>query len=737
MFTSRLAFWGRNDVYVAPAADYIIDLTNAALPAGSTFTRNNTLSTYRDSSFKLRRAVANVPRWDYDANGAAFLREPSRVNKFTGHIVPTVTTGFSVSGTATIALVADATALTTANLEQTITGNVYSVSGGVSGGRVTLAGTTAAVTNHSMSVWARVVSGSPCSFTHTGTSPGVAAISSAAYSRIKLENQVISATTVQMAIDVPANTEIRFTLAQLEAWPQITTEIVTLGATGTTVADVLNIALSSYPGIQNSVGAALMLCEYTSRGIAQAQALSINNGSNTDYLSIQEGNSRLAVLCRRTNTVISSGISLITPDRYVPYGIGMTWKPNLVNFMCGPALNRPTALTGALPAAATTLSIGGSSLGNVESCMRIKKVYLWKGYVDPWVLGRYMFDATWKMPITGGQSLQYCDASSQPDSLPDGERAFNAVLDSVFPATKGKNVEAHAAISGNGLLKKSSTGQGYYYDDVSGTWGLTFYSTEQTIRAIKLGGGSIPFMAYSGHENDSYLMNVGQLTKADYKKYFMILINKVRALAGNIPIILEPLGRRIDNASFDLGFQLMHEAQVELARENPTVIYLGPEKVDLDIPSNDTVHMTTAAQAIKAGRMARKGLSVTGDITGQNVDGPKIASVVKSGLNLTVTATLDTLETAILPTIGISGFRFFDGLNEIAITGSIATAGVITLTLATAPNNANQTLYLGYGGMFAEKAFIAQYPKGNGPNALPMSRSKWISSNAGNTFTEA
>ena len=721
---------------IAPSYSYSF----SSLPSAFTYTCTSTVLTYRDSSYKLRRSVTNVPRYNYDASGnfLGIMIEPQRVNRFSGSYIPTVTTGFSVTGTVTLTLGTDSTAITTAGLENIVSGNVYMLDGGVSGGTCLLAGTTGSTSNCSFSTYARVVSGSGATLTHSGTSAGSTNITGSAYSRFVLENQTISATTVQCVISVPAGCVVYFILPQIEVSPQVTSVIMTNGSSTTGTA--CNLQATSPSGFNAANGGLLLVGSYITRDTAQHFSFAFSDGTTSNYYAIRDGSDALYGACYVGGVLTSDSGSIVNPDRNVPFSQGMVWRANEITSIFGSGYSYVDDLVSGPtgnPTGLNKITLGCAGNNTTHASLHVKELYLWNTYVPAYVLGGYMFNSTWTGIITGGQSLIATDRRSQNESLPSGERAFNAVMDSVFISNIGKNVEIHGATSGSGLLKKNSSGTNWWYDPDTLTYGVAYETWETAAKSWVRSGGVIKSICYSGHENDYYGMDAGTTTKAEWKSAFLILVNKMRSIIGNVPVILEPIGRREDSATYDEGVQLMAEAQRELAEENPTLIYTAPEKVDLAIYAGDTVHLSASAQATKATRNAKKCLTVTGDISGQNVNGPKITAVSRSGSTVSLTVSFDTGETAITPTSAIAGVRFFDGASEISVTACTYSGGVITATLASVPANASQTLYLGYGGMFAEKTTIANYPKGNGSNTLPVHRAKFISSDTGASFSDA
>ncbi|MDH5328202.1 MAG: LamG domain-containing protein [Gammaproteobacteria bacterium] len=183
--------------------------------------------------------------WTKAASGAArinttngLMTEAAAINKVTVYNAPGVgspTTGYGVTGTASVSVVDDATALA-ALVDSGICTYAIDMQGGGSGGTVTVTGAASAAT-HSMQCIARHVTGSGASFALGAL--GSTAISGTAYARYLSEG--ISAVGGEVVtFTIPAGVTIRVVLVGLEAGQACTTPIITSGATGTRNADAVS-----------------------------------------------------------------------------------------------------------------------------------------------------------------------------------------------------------------------------------------------------------------------------------------------------------------------------------------------------------------------------------------------------------------------------------------------------------------------------------------------------------------
>ncbi|MDH4229975.1 MAG: hypothetical protein OEW11_09590 [Nitrospirota bacterium] len=219
------------------------------------------------------------------------LSEVAATNLNTNYNAPasgSPTTAYTVTGTATVANIADTTALA-AIVDPAICTYAIKVDGGASGGAVTVAGaaTTAA---HSFQLIARRFSGAgTITATLTGAK-GSQNITSATYTRIKSEN-IAAAAGDLLTLTVPASTVLYFVLNQFELGAFCTTPIVVAGAAALRQADQMTIPL---PGAINPLAWSVVATVYRESFTTIAGGLlsfgSTLNGSRFGFFGTGFGN---------------------------------------------------------------------------------------------------------------------------------------------------------------------------------------------------------------------------------------------------------------------------------------------------------------------------------------------------------------------------------------------------------------------------------------------------------------
>lgn len=664
-----------------------------ALPAAAVYTRADTVATYRDSGGKLRIAASNTPRFDYTAAGIplGLLIEGSIQNKFTGHAAtPPNTTGFAVSGTAAITLLADAAAITAAGLENVVTGNVYQITGGASGGAVTLPGTTGNTSAHSFSVFARVSAGASGALTHTGTSPGSAAITGAGYSRFKLENQTISGAGVQMQITAPANTTILFILPQIEQNPFCTSPVITAGAAATRQQDNITIDNLNTKTWWNEKSGAVAL-RYISMGdIAATQYLfAATDGANFNEavaLRVDSTGYDLKSDIRSANVSISSGDTGTAHSAGRVTFAGLGWQSG-ASLIMGQGDNDPRSYSGGANGT-TRLTIGARNAGTSRFWGWIQEIRISKKYPAPAALAAMARRSTDTVILAGGQSLATGHFVSQSTLLDSGRQKFIEIINNARPADAVTLVDGS---TGSSAACKTSNATNFWWDNATNTRGPALNS----FYAAQTANGLIPkFILWAQGEEDSHQIGIGT-TRAQYKSALQAIFADMRAAFGPVAVIIQRIGRRTSGYSngANRGVQTVREVQQEMIDETPWVL-AGAEVYDQ--PLVDGVHLTAAGYAAAAERSARRLLQHMGVIA-SGATGPRITAAARTGSTITVTITHDG-GTDFAPSSSIEGFRYLDGGGaNIAISAAVRTnATTITLTLASAVSG---TLYYAFDDM--------------------------------------
>lgn len=193
---------------------------------------------YEDASGVWQKAAASTARWN-TVDG--LLVELTATNKVTVYNAPgsgSPTTGYGVTGTASVSVVLDDTALATLVATDICT-YAIDMQGGGSGGTVTVTGAASAGA-HSIQCIARHVTGSGASFALGAL--GSTAFSGTAYARYT-SNNITAVGAEVVTFTIPAGVTIRVVLVGLEAGTVATSPIVTAGATAIRYGDVPSTAV--------------------------------------------------------------------------------------------------------------------------------------------------------------------------------------------------------------------------------------------------------------------------------------------------------------------------------------------------------------------------------------------------------------------------------------------------------------------------------------------------------------
>lgn len=711
-------------------------------PSLFTYTRSDTVATYRDSSGNLAIGASNTARVDYSNTGTALgiLMEDSRINRCTNYnAVPSGTTGWSVTGTATVSAVADTTAISNEKLQNVVTGNVIEISGGASGGTAIISGTTGATGAFSASLYARVTAGTSASFGIT-PSPTATTISGSAYSRFLAQNLTATATTDQFVITIPASTTIRVILNQLEAGKISSTPIIVAGATATRQADKLSISTANLPSQPfYSPTQGTIVCFWDTQEIGNHFAAPIYLSSGNDDANNTMGNRMIdgraktdGFLCQYGTTDVFSGDQASVDKSgfgdYNGHVSAVSWKQgSSVDIWQGPVYKRGTM--GNFTTSPDRLYFG-STVFTSGLFGHLKKVVIMNKYRLPSAIGPYILDTAYNYVLVIGQSNGDGAFSAQSGSTNGGEQAAVSLMDTYW--TGKRNYFVNASTSGTSVLYYSgtSTATNWWYNLDTGEYGVPLQRAIEILQAIQASGNATPLFIYHAClESDA-----GSATKANIKAGLTAIYNILfNYTGGQIPVIMKPLGR--ETSLNYAGYQTMREAMREFARDNSSYVYEAPESFNQ--PQSDSIHISDAGQAAYCPLAIHKGAKVKGlSVTG-GVDGPTITAVSRSGTTVTVTIAHDT-GTDFTPTSSIAGFHFFnsnDNTSEISITAAVRTnATTITLTLASTPGNANQQLYYGYRSLAPEISTYTNLVVDNATRSLPLRSNVFSSTDTGASF---
>jgi hypothetical protein len=347
--------------------------------------------------------------------------------------------------------------------------------------------------------------------------------------------------------------------------------------------------------------------------------------------------------------------------------------------------------------------------GHVEQLYILKGNATVKNCVDLWR------DQIGKVVLAIGQSNIAYEAKSQIVSDYDnsGEVAAIAELNNYY---SGRNAVCNAAVGGSRGQKGVTMDNNYWFENNWDNGPLMIKALEM---AAALGSEKTLAIRINNGESDQ------ALSAADYKTYQELLISRLRAVVGNVPVIIEPHGRRSDNATADSFYELRQEVKEEVVAEG-TNVHMGANAKVLamfdETGATDVVHLAYASYATKATWAMRKIASLDGQSVTGAVDGSTITGVSRSGTTVTVTLTHPTGITDFTPSTAIEGFVFTDDGTPITITDAVRTnATTITLTLDSAPTGVEVLKYC-YGTGFGLDP--ANLVKGNDVNTMPLQQYK-------------
>jgi hypothetical protein len=315
--------------------------------------------------------AANMPR--IGTNG--ILVEEARTNKCTVWVNPTATTNLATGGDAagTISVVTDTTELANAGLLGLTGDAVYKAdnSGGSGSYYVAVGGQPGNTNAHSLSVYARVSSGT-AGMQYAGGGSDVT-ISNSTYERILSENATPDLSTRKLQFEVDAASVLYFCLPQLEEGAFATSYIPTAGAPVTRPADDVTIPTSLFD-FSTTAGTVFVEADIPQDDDGTYnRVLSFNDGSTDNAIDIVSGSANSLGMYHRSAASTGVDLSAGTYSKTATNKIAHAWALN----DAAASLNGASAATdGAFNVAVgvTTLMLG-KRFGQGEFNGSIRKVF--------------------------------------------------------------------------------------------------------------------------------------------------------------------------------------------------------------------------------------------------------------------------------------------------------------------------------------------------------------------------
>lgn len=677
------------------------------LPTEFTYTRNDTVATYRDSNGDWQQSTLNAPRFDHDSAGRpkGIRIEPPRTNKANhanfapvniGGIVPT-------SGDGIASVVADTSFATAtmkgSNFLSLQNGNVIALTGG-SGGTTYRVSLDAGNTNpHSYRILTAPQGGgyhgnvklnSGSGINNYGTSNGV-------WEEIIEQNITVNHSTRYLAIYVTAGNTVHVGAIQFEEGGFLSSPIITTNASGASRTREVCVALGldTVDWFDTNQGTIICEAEFDQvTGFDQQYAFLANEGTGlSNSMGMYLVNNTASQM--RARDIIDSTNNQ-NNDIHKPiigkrFPCALSWRNGESYAIAGPMRYEHVERAGA-PNNMDRIYIGGRPFNGAMSGW-IKSLTVYNKFRTLTQIGQDMFPNTLvcKAIASGGQSNKHGWFRSQTELSNGGEASAINEMDQVW--TSSENWMINGAENGSYAIKQNdpnadTPNENWWYDPVTDTFGNRMQQWENIVTAF--GVDRIEVFDWDQGESDS------DDSKEDLKQAWIAIFNRMRQVAGNKPVFITSIGRRGDGQN--TNYNTVRQAQRELVAEN-TWIYRAPEKFTQDL--TDQVHLTDAGYANHATMHTRYMLQTLGEAVSGGATPPMIGNAVRGGANISVAITHGA-GTDIAPSSDIAGFHFFDDGVEIPITSSVRTnATTITLALASTPTG-SETLYYGYGSLYDE-----------------------------------
>lgn len=681
-------------------AAHVLGFLNS-FPGEVTYQRNDSVATYRDINGDLKLASANEPRLDHDENGTplGLLVEGARTNELVAYNAnPVDTSGWITSGDANgVFSVVDTPApLSSVGLENICSsGKVFKIDNS--------AGATSFVVESSLTVGDLNVRSCSAYFyiDEGGSLNGTFGLAfdveqnlsiylhkNYAWQKLVVENVTPAATNRRLRIKAYPGQVIHFILPQLEKGTFCSSPIVTSGASATRQTDEVFISdLQSRSWWKESEG---FMAARFSIPVFQAASVYMLAAHNTSAESIgvridgADNSVRGWVRSQsETRHASATGDSMLEDTAHV---MGVTWKPEEATVFSGLSEYLRTWTGQSNPSGMNELRIGQRNGGSDPIYGHVKEVILGKKHLGSLAkIGAMTIAPADILLIAGGQSN-----INKHFSVPD-QAARNALIANVTQdAPNTQALWINGSTGGSAVIRQNTTDPDKWWVDPLNNYahGLAF---ETFLSVAASTGAKFDAVIWAQGEADSHSIGSSASERSAYKTALFKVFEDIRSALGLVDIYIQFLGTRNGFTSTG-GMQAVREVQRELVAEYSWIKF-GAEAYDAPL-ALDEVHYTDQAYIDLAARIGRKIAKDRGaNITG--VSGPFIASVNRTGTNVTVNITHDG-GTGLNLTSAIEGFHFFNDGVEIPIN-SVTSNGTDTviLQLSSTPTG-TETLYYIY-----------------------------------------
>lgn len=434
-----------------------------------------------------------------------------------------------------------------------------------------------------------------------------------------------------------------------------------------------------------------------------------NDGSLNDVIGMRIGSAgKPRTLVQNGGNARNSGEvdDQLIPDTTNTFAI--TWKPGESNGYSGGAIRHGTYVGD--PTGLNIINFAGRNSNLDASDLTLYDIYIGESFKTAAELEQYIYAEGDLKIAAGGQSLARSYIDSAESGGEEGKQNLRTAVHAEI-AEKNTVTFINGAVGGSGIVQTTNAVK-YWWNNISDSPGPSLIDFKADMAAS---GFTPNILFWSQGEADSGTIPTFT-TREEYKAGLLSTLNNIRATYGDIPVIIQIIGRQTGLANPG-GVQAVRDSQFELIDEYAW-IHRGPDSYDQ--PLFDNVHPNDVAMDVLGTRLGNNVLAQQG-FTVASAVGPSITNASRSGTSVTVTLAHDS-GTDFTPVTGIEGFHFFDDGSEIVINSAVRTnTSTITLTLASPPTGV-ETLYYIYDD--EDPLTLSNVVKDNAATSMPLQSTK-------------